>query len=115
MGSATTNLRETCRYSRDDTTAGYCHEKSLAGDQRRVAQGKARPRAAGLSLCLTRSLVALSGSERRLGGRESGDRHAERRAADVVHSHLVAEHNALRVAAVLPTDADLQVLAELRL
>ncbi len=45
-----------------------------------------------------------------LGGGQTGDRHAERRATDVVQTDLVAEHHAGRVAAVLAADADLQVV-----
>src|SRR5437868_11101685 len=61
------------------------------------------------------SLVALRLAECGLGGGEAGDRHPERRAAHVVHPDLVAEHHAVRVAAVFAADAHLQVLAVLRL
>src|SRR5262249_5783706 len=53
--------------------------------------------------------VALGRSERRLGRRQPRHRHAEGRAADVVQPDLVAEGDAVRVAAVLATDADLQL------
>ena len=57
----------------------------------------------------------LAAGKRGLGGGQPGDRHAERRAGDVVHAHLVAEGDAVGVAAVLAADADLQVLAVLLL
>src|SRR5438045_1899068 len=60
-------------------------------------------------------LVPLRLAERRLGRRQPGDRHAEGRAAHVVHADLVAEMHAVGVAAVLAADADLQVLVVLRL
>src|SRR5207249_7166333 len=47
--------------------------------------------------------------ERCLGRGETGDGHAERRAGDVVHAHVVAELDRRGLAAVLPTDADLQL------
>src|SRR5882762_8876793 len=47
--------------------------------------------------------------ERRLGGGETGDRHAERGAGHVVHTHMVAELHRRRLTAVLPTNADLEV------
>ncbi len=46
-----------------------------------------------------------------LGGGQAGDRHAERRAADVVQAHLVAERDRGGIATVFATDADLQALA----
>src|SRR5687768_13122690 len=64
---------------------------------------------------LNHSLIPLRLPQRRLGGGQAGDRHPERRAAHVVHPGLVAEHHAVRVAAVLPADAHLQVLPGLRL
>src|SRR6516165_1838576 len=45
--------------------------------------------------------------QRRLGGREPRERHAERRAGDVVETDLLAERDRLRVASVLPADAEL--------
>ncbi len=53
---------------------------------------------------------ASPSGDRRLGRREPGHRHAERRAADIVEAHVVAERDALRISAVLPADADLQIL-----
>ena len=56
-----------------------------------------------------RSHVLLPGAERRLGGRQSGDRDAEGGAGDVIQARLVAEDDRGRVAAVLAADADRQV------
>src|SRR5216110_421921 len=47
--------------------------------------------------------------ERRLGRGEARDRHAERRAGDVVHAHVVTELHRRGLAAVLPADADLEL------
>ena len=47
--------------------------------------------------------------QRCLGSRQPGHRHAERRAAYVIESNLMAERHAGRVSAVFTTDADLQV------
>ncbi len=47
--------------------------------------------------------------DRGLGRRQPGDRHAERRARDIVHADVVAEVDAGGVAAVLAADADLEV------
>jgi O-acetylserine/cysteine efflux transporter len=57
-------------------------------------------------------LVALrpAGSAARRAARlEPGDGHPERRAGDVVESHLVEEVDRRRVAAVLPADAEVEV------
>src|SRR5215213_1972377 len=51
-------------------------------------------------------------AQRRLGGREAGERHAERRAADVVEAELVAELDRARLAAVLAADPELQAGAD---
>src|SRR4029077_16219373 len=48
--------------------------------------------------------------QRRLGRREARERHAVRRAADVVEPQAVAEGDRVRLAAVLAADAELQVL-----
>src|SRR4029079_7569701 len=53
--------------------------------------------------------------ERRLGGRQAGDRHAEWRAAHVIHADFVAEVDAVGVAAVFAADADFEVLVVLGL
>src|SRR4051812_38048192 len=82
-----------------------CRWRTVTGREKRLRRH--RPRRS--------SLVALRFTERRLGGREAGDRHAEGRAAHVVHADLVAEVHAVGVAAVLAADADLQVLVVLRL
>src|SRR5882724_752294 len=58
---------------------------------------------------------ALLLSQRRLGRRQPCDRHTEWGAAHVVHADFVAEVDAVRVAAMLAADADLQVLAGLGL
>src|SRR5207245_2594896 len=47
--------------------------------------------------------------ERRLCRREARQRNAVRRARHVVETELVAESDALRLAAVLPADAHLQI------
>src|SRR5881296_3355981 len=47
--------------------------------------------------------------ERRLRRGETGDGHAERRAGHVVHAHMVTELHRRGLAAVLSTNADLQV------
>src|ERR1700722_17488234 len=60
-------------------------------------------------LCRARQLLA----ERCLGGGETRDRYAERRARDVVEPDLVAERDRGRIAAVLAADAELEVLAHL--
>src|ERR1041384_3309250 len=52
------------------------------------------------------SLNRLTGRERSLRRRQSCDRHAERRATDVIKSDLVAEGNRARLAAVFAADAD---------
>src|SRR5260221_8584791 len=52
-------------------------------------------------------------AERRLRGREPGDRHPERRARDVVEADLVTERDRARVAAMLAADADLELAAVL--
>src|SRR5690606_6721765 len=46
-----------------------------------------------------------------LGGRQTGDRNAARRAGDIVQPDLVAEEDRLRIAAVLAADPDLEILA----
>src|SRR5258706_16472923 len=56
-----------------------------------------------------RLFVPLGGRERGLRGGETRHRDAEWRAADVVQPNLVAEGDAVGVAAVLATNADLQV------
>src|SRR5499427_881179 len=57
--------------------------------------------------------IALRGTpaHRGLGGRELGDRHAERRARHVVEPDPVAELDARRIAAVLAADAELELRA----
>src|SRR5580704_5113978 len=63
-------------------------------------------RSSGLrTLRLARRVLA----ERRLGGSQAGDRHAERRAGDVVETDLVAERDRGGVAAVLAANAELDV------
>src|SRR5580658_4766908 len=52
-------------------------------------------------------------AERRLCGGETRDRHAERRARNVVEPDLVAERDRGRIAAVLAADAELEALAHL--
>ena len=103
---------------------GYCERAGFAQDWAGVVPGHDSARAVvGDSLHSSQtgesntssSLVALRLAQRGLGGGQAGDRHAERRAAHVVHADLVAEDHAVRVAAVLAADADLQVLAVLRL
>jgi hypothetical protein len=54
-------------------------------------------------------------TQRRLGRSQSGDRHAEWRAAHVIHADFVAEVDAVRVAAMFATNADFEVLVVLRL
>src|SRR5262249_29962386 len=49
--------------------------------------------------------------QRRLGGRQAGDRHPEGAATHVIQADLVAELDRVGVAAVLPADANLQLLA----
>src|ERR1051326_2831361 len=51
--------------------------------------------------------------ECRLGGGEAGDRHAERRAGDVIEPDLVAEGDRGGIAAVLAADAELENVASL--
>src|SRR5262249_17066781 len=63
-----------------------------------------------LPLALASGLVAL---ERRLGRGKLGDRHAIGRAGDIVQSHIGAEMDRGRIAAVLAADAELQVGARL--
>src|SRR5919201_4819334 len=58
--------------------------------------------------CLPVALRAV-GVERRLRGGETGDRHPERGAADVVEADAVEELHRLRLAAVLAADAELEV------
>ena len=48
-------------------------------------------------------------AQRRLRGREAGDRDAEGRARDVVETRLLAEGDRGRIAAVLAADAELEV------
>src|SRR5262245_22106851 len=50
--------------------------------------------------------------QRGLGGGEAGDRHAVRRAADVVEPQAVAERHRVRLAAVLAADAELEVVLD---
>src|SRR5262249_59017394 len=59
----------------------------------------------------TRALLFLPRLQRRLRRRQAGDRHAERRATHVIQPNLVTELHAVRLAAVLAADADLQVAA----
>ena len=61
-------------------------------------------------------VVRLSDSsklDRSLCGREPGDRYSERRAAHIVHSDLMTEFDAVRIAAVFAADADLQLRLDL--
>ena len=81
---------------------------------RELSTAMTQSRRTVLRLYLSR-LIDLTAGKRGLGGGQPGDRHAERRAGNVVHPHLVAERDAVRVAAVLAADADLQVLAVLLL
>src|SRR3712207_4052278 len=68
------------------------------GDARRTrVEGPSHPCRLGLPL------------QSSLGGGEAGARHPEGRARDVVEAYLVEEGDALRVAAVLPADAELEV------
>src|SRR5689334_3545310 len=50
------------------------------------------------------------GADRRLGGGDASDGHPVRRAGDVIDPAFVEELDRVRVAAVLPADAELQVL-----
>ncbi len=59
---------------------------------------------------LRKSLLAQAFFERGLGGGQTCDGHAERRAADVVQAHLVAELDGRGIATVFAADADLEVL-----
>ena len=47
--------------------------------------------------------------QHRLGGDQTSDRDAERRAAHVVHADVVEEHDRVRVAAMLTADTDLEL------
>src|SRR5579885_996335 len=61
--------------------------------------------------CSRRAARALA--ERRWRGGEPRDRHAKRRARDIVELDLVAELNRGRIAAVLAANAELQLLTRL--
>src|SRR5690242_15682735 len=52
-------------------------------------------------------------AERRLGGGKPGDRHAERRARDVVEPDPMAESDRRRIATMLAADAELELGAHL--
>ena len=57
--------------------------------------------------------LTLLFQNRSVSGRQTGDRHTERRAGNVVQANLVAEHDGGRIAAVLAADAELDVRAGL--
>ena len=57
--------------------------------------------------------LALLFQNRSVSGRQTGDRHTERRAGNVVQANLVAEHDGRRIAAVLAADAEFDVRAGL--
>ena len=60
-----------------------------------------------------RIVLVFCEGQGRLCRRKTGHRHAVGRATDVVQPHLVPEFNALRVSAVLTTDANFQVGTDL--
>src|SRR5688500_18561350 len=79
---------------------------SITGSAIRHSRTFDRPGRCGLP-------VALARLQSRLRRRQSRDRHAERRAADVVQTHLMAELDRARLTAVLAANPHLQVRARL--
>ena len=62
-------------------------------------------------LYLAITTFAFSAFDSRLCSRQTCNRHAERRAGNVVHAGVEEELNGSRVAAVLATNAHFQILA----
>src|ERR1700733_7986415 len=86
---------------------------TVAGDAshwrayKKNGRDRSRPFRTNLDRCLR--LAADRLAERGLRGGEACDRHAVRRAGDVIETDLVTERHRGRIAAMFAADADLQV------